>query len=510
MHARAGAKDLARAVKFAGEATPARTTIPIVGDLRIEVGAATLTVSGTDLDHEHRVTIPATDCEPGAVTVPAARMALVNKLPATAAVTLKSEDDRCAISSGRGRWTLPSLNPDDWPVIKPVGDDAVSFRLSAAEATRLATRLEHAISTEEIRYYLNGIYMHREGDRLCAVAANGHVLASILIDIDPGYDLGVIIPKKVIETLADLDGDIDVRVDCCKIELTCGDQYIISKLIDATYPDYARVIPAPSGEQVTVDIADLIASIERHKAAAEHRPTIGLTWSDGTLTTYLSDEEHAVEDPRNPRKQQRRQTMPYDYSEAPAQPERELIPAGTVATVQMRIRAGGVGEDGMCKRSEKGSEMLDVEYVVLDGPHKRRKFWGYLLVDGITEDQKAVADSHKRLRRAILESSRGIKPLDMSPQARTARTASLREFDGIPFIGKIDIEKGKPKNNGSGENWPDKNILVGAVTPDDPSWHPVEQPPPFHGEDSGARVAPSASSSSALPAPGISKPSWAS
>jgi hypothetical protein len=196
--------------------------------------------------------------------------------------------------------------------------------------------------------------------------------------------------------------------------------------------------------------------------------------------------------------------MPYDYSEAP-QPDRDLIPAGTVATVQARIRAGGVGEDGMCKRSEKGAEMLHVEFVVLDGPYQRRKFWGYVVLDGATQGQQDIAKSNKHLLRTILESSRGIKPLDMSPQARTGRTASLGEFDNIAFIAKIGIEKGKPKNDGSGESWSDKNILIGAVTPDDNNWHPVEQPPPIDGGNNGAEAA-----SSAPPAPGFTKPSWAS
>jgi hypothetical protein len=200
--------------------------------------------------------------------------------------------------------------------------------------------------------------------------------------------------------------------------------------------------------------------------------------------------------------------MPYDYSEAPPQSDRDLIHAGTVATVQMRIRAGGVGEDGMCKRSQKGDcEMLDVEFVVLDGEYRGRKFWDNLLVEGTTDAQKDFAKRNKYLFRTILESSRGIKPLDMSPEARAARTASLREFDNIPFIGMIGIEKGKPKNDGSGENWPDKNILAEAITPDKKNWHPVEQPPPWNGGSGGAAAA---STPPPPPTPAITKPRWAS
>ena len=77
----------------------------------------------------------------------------------------------------------------------------------------------------------------------------------------------------------------------------------------------------------------------------------------------------------------------------------------------------------------------------------------------------------------------------------------------MTFIAKIGIEKGRPKNDGTGENWPDKNIIAGVITPDKKEWHPVEQPPPFSGGGAGAAASPPPS---ATPAPGITKPSWAS
>lgn len=194
--------------------------------------------------------------------------------------------------------------------------------------------------------------------------------------------------------------------------------------------------------------------------------------------------------------------MPYDYSEAPPR----LIPAGTEAAVQIRIRAGSVGEDGMLTRSKDGAcEMLSVEFAVLEGEYQRRKFLGNLVLAGTTDGHAKAAETNRGLLRTVLESSRGIKPNDMSAQARAARTASLREFDNIIFIGKIGIEKGKPKNDGSGESWPDKNVVAGAVTPGEKNWHPVEQPPPWNGGSGGGASTPPAS-----PAPGIAKPSWAS
>jgi hypothetical protein len=197
--------------------------------------------------------------------------------------------------------------------------------------------------------------------------------------------------------------------------------------------------------------------------------------------------------------------MPYDYSEAP--PPRDtfdLIPDGTVAEIQMHIRAGNAGEDGMLKRSKDGGcEMLDTEFVVVSGPYAKRKFWTYFVLEGTTSGHATAAEISRGHLRNILESARGIKPGDTSAQARADRTASLKDFDNLIFIARIGVEKGKPKNDGSGESWPDKNVLAAAVTPDKKEWHAVPQAPPFNG---GTPTSTPGSSS----APPVAKPAWAS
>jgi hypothetical protein len=196
--------------------------------------------------------------------------------------------------------------------------------------------------------------------------------------------------------------------------------------------------------------------------------------------------------------------MVYDYSGAPPQRELELIPAGTIATVTMKIRAGGAGENGLLKRSKDGAcEMLDLEFVVVDGPYTRRKFWGNLILAGTTNGHAQAAEISRAVLRGIIESARGIKPDDTSPQAREARTVELKDFDGMAFIARIGVEKGRLRNDGSSECYPDKNVLTAAITPDKKDWHTVEQAPPFNG-GSGGNGTPSAA-----PTP-IERPRWAS
>jgi hypothetical protein len=200
-------------------------------------------------------------------------------------------------------------------------------------------------------------------------------------------------------------------------------------------------------------------------------------------------------------------TMPYDYSTAPPPRDLELVPAGTVASVQLRIRPGGAGEDGQLKRSKDGAcEMLDCECVLVDGPYSRRKFWINLVLEGTTAGHAQAAEISRGILRGILESARGIRPDDMSDEARKRRMASLKDFDNIVFVARIGIEKGTPRNDGKGD-YPDKNVIAGIITPDKKEWHPTDQPLPFNGGGAGAAAS---SPPSATPAPGVAKPSWAS
>jgi hypothetical protein len=203
---------------------------------------------------------------------------------------------------------------------------------------------------------------------------------------------------------------------------------------------------------------------------------------------------------------------PFDYSKASDPRDfSELIPHGTIATVQMRIRPGNVGEDGILKRTSKGdAEMLDCEFVVVDGTYVKRKFWDNFMLAGTTAGQQEMVQTNRGRLKQILESAHGIRPGDASERARKAYSASLKDFDNLIFIAKIGVRKGGPKNDGSGESWSDKNVLAAAIGPEHKEWHPVEQPPPFNGGGAGATATPSAAAS-ANPAPGsapITPPAW--
>jgi hypothetical protein len=192
-----------------------------------------------------------------------------------------------------------------------------------------------------------------------------------------------------------------------------------------------------------------------------------------------------------------------DFNEAKPQRTFDVVPAGTIATLQLRVRPGNAGEGGWLRQSKNGdSEALDCEFIVVDGPHAKRKFWSLLTVSGTTEGHSQAAEISRSRLRGILESARSVRPDDNSEAAKQARQVrSYGEFDGLRFIGRIGVEPAR-------DNYPAKNTLLAAVTLDQQDWHLVEQVAK-HG---GAAAPAKTSAKPATPDQGttkIAKPPWA-
>jgi hypothetical protein len=159
----------------------------------------------------------------------------------------------------------------------------------------------------------------------------------------------------------------------------------------------------------------------------------------------------------------------FDYNTAGEQRSFDVLPDGTIVVLQMNIRAGGAGEDGLLKRSKDGGcEGLDTEFVVVEGEHAKRKIWSFMVVSGTRDGHAQAADITTRRLRAILESARGIKPADVSEAAKKARMVGYADFDGARFIAKLGIEPA------SGD-YKAKNTLAEVITPDRREWHAIEQ-----------------------------------
>src|SRR5213082_3702484 len=184
---------------------------------------------------------------------------------------METSGDRAviAIKAGRSRFTLQTLPESDFPDLA-AGDMTHSFSLAAAEIKRLIDRTQFAISTEETRYYLNGIYLHTAGSAkaqtLRGVATDGHRLAQIDLVQPKGAEgmPGVIVPRKTVgevqRLIEDNEAEVTIELSQAKIRFTIGNVVLTSKLIDGTFPDYARVIPLGNDKQLTVDKAEFEAA----------------------------------------------------------------------------------------------------------------------------------------------------------------------------------------------------------------------------------------------------------
>jgi DNA polymerase III subunit beta len=289
-----------------------RNTIPILSNVMIEAAKGQLKLTATDLDVEIVEALPADVLRNGAATAPAHMLYdIVRKLPDGSQVQvelLTAEGGRLMVSAGAIRFELACLPKEDFPQMA-AGALPHKFRLAADDLKRLIDKTRFAISTEETRFYLNGIYVHAAKDGktkvLRAVATDGHRLARYELDLPDGADdmPGVIVPRKTIgelrRLLDDADGAIDVSLSDTKIQFVSDGVELTSKLIDGTFPDYQRVIPSGNDKVLTIDSKEFGQAVDRVSTISADKTRavkLALAKDKVTLTVINPDSGTATED----------------------------------------------------------------------------------------------------------------------------------------------------------------------------------------------------------------------
>jgi DNA polymerase-3 subunit beta len=279
-----------------------RNTIPILANVLVRAEKSALNLKATDLDLEVIESIAAEVAPGGSTTVPAHMFyEIVRKLPEGSQVVLEASGDRAvlAIRAGRSRFTLQTLPESDFPDLA-AADMSHKFALNAADLKKLIDKTQFAISTEETRYYLNGIYLHAAGtgkaSTLRAVATDGHRLAQADLPLPAGADgmPGVIVPRKAVSEvqrlIEDSEADVAVELSPSKIRFSIGDVVLTSKLIDGTFPDYARVIPTGNDKELVVDKQDFEAAVDRVSTVSSERGrAVKLSLSGGRLVLSVTN-----------------------------------------------------------------------------------------------------------------------------------------------------------------------------------------------------------------------------
>ena len=274
---------LLRAVSQAQSVVERRNTIPILANVLIEAEGDAVSFRATDLDIEVVDKAPAQVERAGATTVSAVTFhEIVRKLPDGALVSLTEDTTagRLTIEAGRSSFQLATLPREDFPVMAST-DYSANFSASAPDLRRLFDKSKFAISTEETRYYLNGVYFHvvDEGGTkaLRAVATDGHRLARIDAGLPNGADTmpGVIVPRKTVgelrKLLDDDEAQIAVSVSETKIRFATPEITLTSKVLDGTFPDYGRVIPAGNTRRMEVDAGDFAKAVDRVATVSSER-----------------------------------------------------------------------------------------------------------------------------------------------------------------------------------------------------------------------------------------------
>jgi DNA polymerase-3 subunit beta len=279
-----------------------RNTIPILSNVLLQAEGASLALKATDLDLEVNEATAAMVEQAGATTVPAHLLYdIVRKLPDGAEVMLSTNPDGGSMSviSGKSSFRLQCLPQSDFPELT-AGSFTHSFRIEAQALKRLIDRTQFAISTEETRYYLNGIFFHAiESDgalKLRAVATDGHRLARAELEAPSGTEgmPGIIIPRKTVAELQKLVDAPDVvamvELSDAKIRFTVGSVVLTSKLIDGTFPDNQRVIPSGNDKKLTIGRQEFAASVDRVSTISSERGrAVKLSIADGQLTLTVNN-----------------------------------------------------------------------------------------------------------------------------------------------------------------------------------------------------------------------------
>ncbi|MDR2098559.1 MAG: DNA polymerase III subunit beta [Rickettsiales bacterium] len=286
-----------------------KSTIPVLSNIKVEAGK-TLRLTATNVDLEIVEELEANVAKPGSTTIPAHVLYdIVRKLPeGDMEIKTSADGAQVVLRAGNSEFTLPSLPIDDFPLMASTSMP-FKFTLANDDLVKLIDRTKFAVSTEETRYFLNGIYLHTlekgKKELLRAVATDGHRLArqDIAMPADAKGMPAVIIPRKVVTELRalleDTSADVTVEISETKARFTFGAATLTSKLIDGKFPDYEKVIPTSNDKKVEVDCKLFSEAVDRVSSVSyEKTKAIKLKLAKSKLTLFAStpDSGSAFED----------------------------------------------------------------------------------------------------------------------------------------------------------------------------------------------------------------------
>lgn len=276
-----------------------RQTMPILSNLLLNADNDQLKLTGTDLELELVTQVSAAVSQPGATTLPARKLLdICRGLPDNANIEFELQEQRIRVSSGRSRFMLATLPATEFPFLDEIAEGR-QITLKQNTLKRLFDRTHFAMAHQDVRYYLNGLLLVLRGDKVRAVATDGHRLALSDANIETGVDseLQIIVPRKAVTELQRLlhasDTTISITLTSNHLQVQLPDIRFTSKLIDGRFPDYERVIPAEGDKKVHGDREQVRQALARTSILSNEKfKGVRLTLDEDRLRLQAQNPDH--------------------------------------------------------------------------------------------------------------------------------------------------------------------------------------------------------------------------
>ncbi len=268
--------DFQKGISTVQSAVAAKNTMPILANVLLEARDKKLEFVATDLDMGVRCSVPAEVVEKGSITLNAKKLAdIVRELP-DASIDIEIDDNhKVILVCQKSNFKIHGLPKDDFPILPEVKKDK-SFKVKGSLLQEMIRKTLFAVSNDETRYVLNGVFFQAENGKLRMVATDGHRLAFIQKKMDGKNEdkCSVIIPTKTLNELSKVISEsdkgeeeketlVEIMATDNQIKFVVEGVEIVSRLIEGQFPNYEQVIPKESDKKIEASTEELAAATRR-------------------------------------------------------------------------------------------------------------------------------------------------------------------------------------------------------------------------------------------------------
>ena len=276
-----------------------RQTMPILSNVLIQVKEGQLVLTGTDLEIQIVVKLELEEFEIGDITVPARKfLDICRLLPSESEIKIEQQGDKVKVVSGRSRFSLSSLDADDYPEFSEAKLD-YQFVMNAANLKKALDKTMFCMANQDVRYYLNGLMLNISNSKLKLVASDGHRLSIYKgeMGVATGFEERIIIPRKGVQELSRLldktDAELNIEFSTNNIKVVLGDLTFSAKLVDAKYPDFNKVFDQEFFNPIYIPTKQLKESLNRVSILANEKfKGVSFDISENLLKISAHNPEH--------------------------------------------------------------------------------------------------------------------------------------------------------------------------------------------------------------------------